>query len=62
LGTNSEEYDNELINDRSKKYVFLHDYWILKIKKITKNCCILMVSGESIPKNHPKKIFDMSKT
>jgi len=56
-GTNSEENDNEFIHDQSKKYVFLRDYWISKIKNITKNCCILMVSGESIPKNHRKKIF-----
>jgi len=60
--TNSEENDNEFINNRSKKYVFLHDYWISKIKNITKNCCILMVSGESMPKNHPKIDFVMSET
>jgi len=62
FGPNSEENDNELIHDLSKKYANLRDYWISKIKNITKNCCYLMVSGESIPKNHLKKIFVMSET
>jgi len=42
--TNSEENDNECIHDRSKKYVFLRDYWISKIKNITKK--LLYFNGE----------------
>jgi len=40
-----------IIIDISKKYEYLLDYWIPNIKNITKNCLILMVSGERIPKN-----------
>jgi len=63
FGTNSEENDNELIHDRSKKYVFLRDYWISKIKNITKKLLYFNGEwGEHSKKSTEKTFFVMSET